>query len=108
MKYVTDRSFADPDKAARKLLEIVLSKDIDGGQYTYAGVTNTAFLQAGGNVAEYLASRDCAGLVRDRPIRHLGRPVASGRGPLILPPARTPRPGQPAGRVAPKVRELAR
>jgi hypothetical protein len=60
MKYVTDRSFADPDKAARKLLEIVLSKDIDVGQYTYAGVTNTAFLQAGGNVAEYLAGRDHA------------------------------------------------
>jgi hypothetical protein len=36
----------------------VLSKDIDVGQYTYTSVTNTAFLQAGGNVAEYLAGRD--------------------------------------------------
>jgi hypothetical protein len=32
MKHVTDRPFADPDKAARKLLEIVLAKDIDVGQ----------------------------------------------------------------------------
>jgi hypothetical protein len=60
MKYVTDRPFANPEAAARKLLEIVLSKDIDVGQYTYTGVTNTAFLQARGNVAEYLAGRDYA------------------------------------------------
>jgi hypothetical protein len=56
MKYVTDRPFANPEAAARKLLEIVLAKDIDVGQH--AGVTNTAFLQAGGDVAEYLAGRD--------------------------------------------------
>jgi hypothetical protein len=38
----------------------VLAKDIDVGQYAYTGVTNTAFPQAGGNVAEYLAGRDYA------------------------------------------------
>ena len=48
MRYVTDRPFATPEAAAHKVLEIVLAKDIDVGQYTYTGVTNTAFLQAGG------------------------------------------------------------
>jgi hypothetical protein len=33
MKYVTDRPFANPEAAARKLLEIVLSNDIDVGQH---------------------------------------------------------------------------
>jgi hypothetical protein len=58
VKYVTDRPFASPEAAARTLLEIVLSNDIDVGQYAYTGVTNTTFLQAGGNVAEYLPGRD--------------------------------------------------
>jgi hypothetical protein len=60
MKFHEDHPFAKPEAAARKLLEIVLAKDIDVGQYAYTGVTNTAFLQAGGNVAEYLAGRDYA------------------------------------------------
>jgi hypothetical protein len=70
MKYVGDRPFATPETAARKLLEIVLSKDIDVGQYTYTSVTNTAFLQAGGNVAEYLADLNYAiaqGWLKTRP-----------------------------------------
>jgi hypothetical protein len=60
MKYVGDRPFADPEAAARKLLEIVLSKDIDVGQYAYTGATNSAFLESGGSIAEYSAGRDYA------------------------------------------------
>jgi hypothetical protein len=33
MKFHQDRPFADPEAAARKLLEIILAKDIDVGQY---------------------------------------------------------------------------
>jgi hypothetical protein len=60
MKYVTDRPFATPEAAARKLLDVVLAKDIDVGQHAYTGATNTAFLQAGGDVGEYIAGRDFA------------------------------------------------
>jgi hypothetical protein len=60
MRYVTARPFATPEAAARKLLEIVLAKDIDVGQYAYTGATNSAFLQAGGDVTEYIAGRDFA------------------------------------------------
>jgi hypothetical protein len=60
MKLHQDRPFANPEAAARKLLEIVLSSDIDVGQYAYTGATNTAFLQAGGSVAEYIAGREFA------------------------------------------------
>jgi hypothetical protein len=60
MKFREERPFATPEAAARKLLEIMLSGDIDVGQYAYVGATNTAFLQAGGSVAEYSAGRDFA------------------------------------------------
>jgi len=47
MKLTADRPFAKPEAAARKLLEIVLSGDVDVGQHAYTGATNTAFTQAG-------------------------------------------------------------
>ena len=58
MKVTAERPFGKPEAAARKLLEIVLSGDIDVGQHAYTGTTNTAFLRAGGSVAEYAAGRD--------------------------------------------------
>jgi hypothetical protein len=60
MKFREDRPFANPEDAACKLLAIVLAGDIDVGQYAYTGATNTAFLQAGGSGAEYIAGRDFA------------------------------------------------
>jgi hypothetical protein len=45
---------------ARKLLEIVRAKEIAVGQYTYTGVTNSAFVAAGGSVEEYSAGRKYA------------------------------------------------
>ncbi|WMT71102.1 hypothetical protein [Bradyrhizobium sp. Ash2021] len=54
MKYVTDRPFADPEAAARKLLDIVRASIAESGQpHAYTGATNTAFLRAGGNPDEY-------------------------------------------------------
>jgi hypothetical protein len=60
MKFAADRPYADPEAAARKLLELVLHSDIDVGQYTYVGKVNQDFLGAGGSVAEYVAGRDYA------------------------------------------------
>lgn len=51
-KFVEPRPFADPEAAALKLLEI--ARDLTCAQgWAYTGVTNTAFLRAGGSVAEY-------------------------------------------------------
>jgi hypothetical protein len=60
VKFVSDRPFADPEAAARKLLALVLQVDIAVGEYTYVGRVNQAFLDAGGSVEEYLAGRDYA------------------------------------------------
>ena len=54
MKYATPRPFADPEKAARKLLDIVRASIAESRlPYAYTGATNTDFLRAGGSVAEY-------------------------------------------------------
>jgi hypothetical protein len=54
MKYVTDRPFADPEAAARKLLDIVRGSINESGlPHAYIGATNTAFTRAGGSVEEY-------------------------------------------------------
>jgi hypothetical protein len=58
MKLTADRPFAKPEAAARKLLEIVRSNGIDVEQHTSTSVTLTAFLHAGGSVAEYAVGRD--------------------------------------------------
>jgi hypothetical protein len=55
MKFVQDRPFANPEAAARKLLELVLQQDIDVGQFTNIGKINRAFLDTGGSVLEYVA-----------------------------------------------------
>jgi hypothetical protein len=55
MKLIADRPFAEPEAAARKLLEIVRAKEI-----AYTGVTNSAFVAAGGTVEEYSAGRKYA------------------------------------------------
>jgi hypothetical protein len=60
MKFHRRSTFASPEAAARKLLEIVLAGDIDVGQHADTGATNTAFLRAGGSVDEYAAGRDYA------------------------------------------------
>ena len=47
VKFVADRPFADPETAARKLLDIVRASIADSGlPHAYTGVTNTLFLRA--------------------------------------------------------------
>jgi hypothetical protein len=55
MKFIEPRPFADPNTAARKLLDIARGSIADSGlRHAYTGATNTAFTDAGGSVAEYL------------------------------------------------------
>ena len=61
MKFVSSRPYADPEAAARKLLDIVrASITASGLPHACSGATNTAFTQAGGSLQEYGASRDYA------------------------------------------------
>ena len=54
MKYATDRPFAGPEAAARKLLDIVRASIAESRlPHAYTGATNTAFMRAGGSVDEY-------------------------------------------------------
>jgi hypothetical protein len=56
MKFAGERPYADPEAAARKLLDIVRALiEQSGISHTYTGVTNSAFLTAGGSPAEYTA-----------------------------------------------------
>ena len=58
MKFVVDRPFADPEAAARKLLDLVRASIAASGlPHAYTGVTNSLFLRAGGTVDEYTAGR---------------------------------------------------
>ncbi|WMT78873.1 hypothetical protein [Bradyrhizobium sp. Ash2021] len=56
MKYVTDRPFAAPEAAARKLLDLVRASIAESGlPYAYTGATNTAFTRTGGSLLDYAA-----------------------------------------------------
>ena len=61
MKFAADRPFADPEAAARKLLDIVRGSIAKSGlTHAYVGATNGDFLKDGGSVAEYKVGRDYA------------------------------------------------
>jgi hypothetical protein len=55
VKYVTDSNFADPDAAARKLVEIANAAEAVQDGRIYAELVNAAFLAAGGSPAEFRA-----------------------------------------------------
>jgi hypothetical protein len=55
MKFVAARPFADPDAAARKLVEIAHAADAVQDGRIYTELVNDAFLTAGGSPAEYRA-----------------------------------------------------
>ena len=55
IRFVEPRAPLSPEEAARKLLQIILRADIDVGQFTYTGITNSAFTREGGTIAEYSA-----------------------------------------------------
>jgi hypothetical protein len=53
MKFAADRPYADPEKAARKLVEIANSTEAVQDGRIYIELVNSAFLAAGGSPAEY-------------------------------------------------------
>jgi hypothetical protein len=58
MKYATNRPFAEPEKAARKLLEIANSAEaVQDGRIHIEKINGPFLFKEGGNPAEY-----CAGL----------------------------------------------
>ena len=55
MKFAADRPFADPDKAARQLVELANAAEADRDQRIAIELINLPFLRAGGSVDEYRA-----------------------------------------------------
>jgi hypothetical protein len=65
MKFAEDRPYANPEMAARKLLDIAKAEIAKSGLlHAYVGTTNAAFLRAGSSVAEYTGGRDHAFTMR--------------------------------------------
>ena len=56
MKYVEPRPFADPDVAARKLIEIASTIEPAQNGRIYIELVNAPFLKAGGSPDEYWAA----------------------------------------------------
>ena len=60
MKLTTDRPFADPEKAARKLLELANAVEPYMDARVLIELINLPFLREGGSPAEYGAGLDLA------------------------------------------------
>ena len=52
MKFTADRAFSDPDKAARKLVELANAAEADRDQRIAIELINLPFLRTGGSVLE--------------------------------------------------------
>ena len=55
MKFAADRPYVDPEKAARKLVEIANATEAVQDGRIHIELVNGAFLKAGGSPAEYRA-----------------------------------------------------
>jgi hypothetical protein len=55
MKFAADRAFADPDKAARKLVELANAAEADRDQRIAIELISLPFLRTGGSIDEYRA-----------------------------------------------------
>ena len=60
MKFVQPRPFADPDVAARKLVEIASTIEPVQNGRIYIELVNAPFLRAGGSAGEFRAAIDRA------------------------------------------------
>ena len=60
MKFVEPSGFADPDVAARKLVEIANAVETVHDGHIYIELVNGAFLKAGGTPDQYRAALACA------------------------------------------------
>jgi len=56
MKFKEDRSFATPEAAEKKLLELANAIEADHAGRLSVGVVNTQFREAGGSYEEYRAA----------------------------------------------------
>jgi hypothetical protein len=68
-KFTADRPFADPDKAARKLLELANAAEAVQDGRIHIELINSPFLSAGGSPDEYLAGIELA-IAKGWLIRH--------------------------------------
>ena len=87
MKFAADRPFADPDKAARKLLELANAAEADRDQRIAIELINLPFLRAGGSADEYRAAIERANrqrLAMAARIRSLREVHRGWRGPVRL------------------------
>jgi hypothetical protein len=69
MKFTSDRPFADPEQAARKLVELASAVAPYMDQRVLIELINEPFLKAGGSPAEYLAGLKLA-IAKDWLWRH--------------------------------------
>jgi hypothetical protein len=60
MKFTSDRPFSDPDKAARKLIEIANTVEAVQDGRIHIELINAPFLQGGGSPVEYKACLETA------------------------------------------------
>jgi len=60
LKFVEPNRFADPDAAARKLVEIANTIEPAQDGRIYIELVNAAFLKAGGTPNQYRAAIECA------------------------------------------------
>ena len=87
VKFAADRVFADPDKAARKLVELANAAEADRDQRIAIELINLPFLRTGASADEYRAGIERAienWLVGETRIRNLCEVHAGWRGPVRL------------------------
>jgi hypothetical protein len=88
MKYAALRPFADPAKAARKLIEIANATEaVQDGRIHVEKINSRFLFKEDGSPAEYTAGLDYAiaqGLALEAPVRRLCEVHPSGRGPVRL------------------------
>lgn len=91
MKYATERPYADPDVAARKLIEIANTAEAIQDGRIHVEKINWPFLQAGGSADEYAAGLQTAidrgRLEIHRSGTYVKLMVKHGKKPVIAGPA---------------------
>jgi hypothetical protein len=60
MKYTADRAYSDPERAARRIMELAQAVEAVQDSRIYIELINGPFLKAGGSPDEYRAGLDLA------------------------------------------------
>jgi hypothetical protein len=97
MKYTTERPYSDPEKAARRILEIANAVEaIKGGRIHVEKINGPFLFRDGGSPAEYGAGMKLAierGWLGDAQVRHLREVHAGRRRAVCLNAKRAPAAG---------------